>query len=169
MKGMKGGERNGRDCRERVSGFVFSGPLQSLDTKVAASEQTYHHSDVQHCKDSWGISGMGKCQCFLTQRLEPEIAQSLDGHCCEAVLQSWHWVSKGLFRVTPSIRSFESTKLSCEFSLDGQGIMFLFHLIVFFFFFIKTGLHCALWLKFKQHVIPAIFTLYTDPPPQCPR
>lgn len=46
MKGMKGGERNGRDCRERVSGFVFAGPLQSLDTKVAASEQTDHHSDV---------------------------------------------------------------------------------------------------------------------------
>lgn len=29
-----------------VSGFVFSGPLQSSDTKVAASEQTDHHSAV---------------------------------------------------------------------------------------------------------------------------
>lgn len=164
MKEMKGGERSGKGLQKEgrnkqgssvlsplesqempdswVSGFVFSGPLQSSDTKVAASEQTDHHSDVQHCKDSWGISGMGKCQCFLTQRLEPEIAQSLDGHCCEAVLQSWHWVSKGLFRVTPSIRSFESTKLSCVFSLDGQGIMFLFSLLSFFFFYQNWSALC---------------------------
>lgn len=61
MKAMKGGERNGKGLQKEgrnkwgssvlrplesqempdswVSGFVFSGPLQSLDTKVAASNR----------------------------------------------------------------------------------------------------------------------------------
>lgn len=68
MKGMKGGERSGKGLQKEgrnkwgssvlsplesqempdswVSVFVFSGPLQSSDTKVAASEQTDHLSDV---------------------------------------------------------------------------------------------------------------------------
>lgn len=108
---------------------------------------------------------MGKCHYFMTQRLQTN--SQVPGCCCsEAALQTWHWVSKGAFQShLCNLASFESTKPSCVLSLDVQGIMFWFLLTVFS---IKTGLHCALWLKFTQHIISAIFTLYNDiftPPP----
>lgn len=110
-------------------------------------------------KEGWGIRGMRTCHYFMTQRLQPEIAKSLGGAPLRSHSADLALVSKGLCRVTPSHGSFESTKLSCLVSLDEQGIMFWVLLTVFS---IKTGLHCALWLKFKQHIIRVLFTLYND-------
>lgn len=112
-------------------------------------------------KESWGIRGMAKCHYSMTQRLQPEIAQSLDGALLWSCSSDLALALPGAFwsHTRPPFSSFESTKLSCVFSLDEQGIMFWFLLTVFS---IKTGLHCALWLNFKPHTIPAIFTLYND-------
>lgn len=102
---------------------------------------------------------MGKCHYFMTQRLQTEIAKSLAAAALKLLCRLGTGSPRGLFRVTSAIASFESTKPSCVLSLDEQGIMFWILLTVFS---IKTGLHCALWLKFTQHIISAIFTLYND-------
>lgn len=100
---------------------------------------------------------MGKCHDFMTQRLQPEIARSLDGAllwCCFAAL------AMGLqraFQCHPLTRFFWIYKAElCGFPWWPRNYV----LVSSYCLSIKTGLHCALWLKFKQHITPAIFTLY---------